>query len=283
MESRIIGHSMLAVAVAVFAAACDKSSPTSPSQGSGGGGTTVSSIAITGDLTLSEGQTSQLTATATMTNGTTQIITAQATWSSANQAVATVSSGGLVTARRSGTVQVTATFGNRAGSGNVQVSAATYRFTVRADTISAWGTCDGLTQGSSKGEFAYQVAALRNGTNPTIVSETRSYPGNSSNPFVLELAELSPVTLSDSAQTTAAGQEGQSIDVVFRATEWDTKVTIIPPSISYVRDVDMDDLSRTRNHIYQNGSWSDMGSKMLTIGNSTCGIILNYFISAVRE
>jgi len=71
--------------------------------------------------------------------------------------------------------------------------------------------------------------------------------------------------------------------VVFSATEWDTKITIIPPSVSWVRDDDMNNLSRTRNHIYQNGSWSDMGSKMLTIGNSTCGIILNYFISAVRE
>ena len=66
------------------------SSPTTPSG--------VPNLSISGNRSLTVGQTSQLTLIATFSDGTSRTFTSQATWQSTNMAVATVSSTGLVTA-----------------------------------------------------------------------------------------------------------------------------------------------------------------------------------------
>jgi hypothetical protein len=101
------------VAIAVAAAlagACAKKSSSTPTP-------TVSGVVVAGNGAFtSKNQTSQLTATANLSDSTSQDVTSTATWSSSNQAVATVSSTGLVTAVSFGTATISATYQGAQGS-----------------------------------------------------------------------------------------------------------------------------------------------------------------------
>jgi hypothetical protein len=102
---------------------------------------TVTSISVAGTApTL--GATTQFTATATLSNNTTQSVTSQATWQSSNTAIATVSTGGLVTGVSAGTADITATYQSVTG----RVSMTIGRPTGQTYTIS--GT---VTDGTSSG------------------------------------------------------------------------------------------------------------------------------------
>ena len=106
------------------------SSPTTPTPGAGGG-TTVTPVATsidvsggsaTGGITfVSLTQASTLTAIVRDQSGS-PIAGAPVTWASSDQAVATVSSAGLVTAVANGTAVITATSGSASGTASVTVS-----------------------------------------------------------------------------------------------------------------------------------------------------------------
>ena len=87
---------------------------------------TLSTIAVTPTTpSLPKGRTVQLTATGTFSDNTTQNLTAMVTWSSGNDAIATVTAGGLVTGAGVGNVDVTATLDGVSGSTSVTITAAT--------------------------------------------------------------------------------------------------------------------------------------------------------------
>ena len=113
--------------LAFLASACgdsgtNSSGPTGPSS------PTVTSLTVTGTLTVSGiGQTSQLTATAHYAKGTTDNVTAQSTWSSSDATIATVSAAGMVTSVGTGIASITASYHNVTGSTKVTVTRpATY-------------------------------------------------------------------------------------------------------------------------------------------------------------
>ncbi len=54
-------------------------------------------------------QTGQMQAAATFSNGAVQDVTASATWGTSNGAIATITSGGVVTAAAAGSVTITCT------------------------------------------------------------------------------------------------------------------------------------------------------------------------------
>ena len=115
----------------VFCAACSSSGSKEPiplqptGQPPPTQGATVSSVAVTGTNSFTEkGATAQLTATATLSNGTTENRTSTATWASDNTAVATVSSGGLVTALATGDATISATVSGVRGTRAVNVKIA---------------------------------------------------------------------------------------------------------------------------------------------------------------
>ena len=92
-------------------------SPTAPSA------PTIRTVTIAGNASLvAMTQTTQLTATANLSNGTTQNVTNQATWESTNPTTATVSAGGLVTAKGAGSAEIRATYQNVVGTLNVSVA-----------------------------------------------------------------------------------------------------------------------------------------------------------------
>jgi hypothetical protein len=286
MHHRILRQAVVALGLTLLVVGCSKSSPTSPGGGSNGGngnGATVTSLAITGALAVAEGATSQLTATATMSNGTTQDVSSQATWTSSNTDVATVSGTGLLTALMAGTTDINAVYSGRSARVTVTVSAARFRLTVRANSVTALGTCDGVTQGLTKGEFAVRVRVVTAAGGSVTITNTGSYPGNPNNLLVYSLGKNQSRSLSGVTSFTLNGAAGQFARVQFNATEWDSQVVLIPPSTRWIHDSSMDDRSTQRTHSYGNGSFGGLGPQTLTIGNSSCGIRLNYTVTATRQ
>lgn len=106
-------------AVVVGASACGDSSPSSPSPEPAAG---IQYVSVTGSFLIgSVGGTTQLRANANMTAGP-QDVTSQATWRSSNDSIATVSSGGFVSARGTGLVVITANYQNLSGQAGLSVA-----------------------------------------------------------------------------------------------------------------------------------------------------------------
>jgi hypothetical protein len=108
-------------AVVVGASACGGSSP-SPSSPSPQPAASIQYVSVTGSFLIgSVGGTTQLRANANTTAGS-QDVTSQATWSSSNDSIAAISSGGLVSARGTGLVVITASYQNLSGHGGISVA-----------------------------------------------------------------------------------------------------------------------------------------------------------------
>jgi hypothetical protein len=104
----------------VAAAACGGgATPVGPSS------PTVNGVQVSAASSLlAPGESAQVTATASFSSGATQIVTNDATWSVANVAVATVASGGRVTAVADGTTEIQATYRGISGSVTLQVKSS---------------------------------------------------------------------------------------------------------------------------------------------------------------
>ena len=85
---------------------------------------TLVSISIGGNGSLSAGASEQLSAQGSYNDSSTQSITGQVTWKSSDTSIATVSSTGILTALKAGTVAITATMGSVTANASVTVTAA---------------------------------------------------------------------------------------------------------------------------------------------------------------
>jgi hypothetical protein len=120
--------------------------------GSNGGGTsptpvTVTGVVVGGGGSPVVGDTVQFTATATFSDGTSQNVTGQATWESSNQAIATITSGGLATFLAQGDADIKATYRSASGT----AVSATSHVTVSnksAQRYSLTGTVSDATNGN---------------------------------------------------------------------------------------------------------------------------------------
>jgi hypothetical protein len=79
---------------------------------------------VAGNATLTVNETAQFTATANFSDDSAETVTGASNWNSSNETVATVSGGGLVTARGAGSADIRATHQNVTGLRTVQVTAA---------------------------------------------------------------------------------------------------------------------------------------------------------------
>jgi len=84
---------------------------------------TVDTTPTSGVTTVHKGLTQQYAATASYSDGWTQVVTASSTWATGSSTIATITTGGLLTATNLGTTSVSATFGGKTGSTNVTVDA----------------------------------------------------------------------------------------------------------------------------------------------------------------
>lgn len=115
---------LLLVTCLVMLPGCGGGSPQA-SSGGGNSGPTLQSIQISGlSGSVVAGQNLQLKATATYSNNTSSDVTSTATWSSSDTNIATVASGGVLTAKASGQCSVTAKIGTIGGSAAVSVNPA---------------------------------------------------------------------------------------------------------------------------------------------------------------
>ncbi len=273
-------------ALAVLAGGCSESptSPTAPGGGNNGGGNVaVASVTISGNLMVAEGATSQLTATANMSDGSSQDVSSQAVWQSSDPSVATVSGTGLVTAIKSGNADISAAYRGQTGRVTVVVSAALYSVRVSNLSITALSTCDDVTQGLTNGEFAVRVRATTSNGGQVTLHETPGYPGSTSNPRGYNMARNQTRSISGARSFNITGAPGQQLRLEFSATEWDSQIVLIPPSTRNIHDSRMSNRSSSRTHRYSNGSFNSLGSNSITLGNSSCGIRLNYSISATQR
>jgi hypothetical protein len=104
----------------LFAAGCGSGAtpaPTPPAT------PTLTSIAVLGLGSPVAGDTVQLTATGTFSDGSTQTVTAQVTWQSSNQAIVTITSGGLASFLAQGDADIRATMNGITGTSHVTVAA----------------------------------------------------------------------------------------------------------------------------------------------------------------
>jgi len=282
MDLRMVRNGAVAMTLGLVAAACG--SPTAPGGGNGGGTATVTGVTIGGSLAVSVGDTSQLSATANKSDGSTQVVTSQATWTSSDVTVATVSATGLLTALKAGTADISATFSAQTGKRTLQVASAQFRINLTAQSVTALSTCDDVTQGLTVGEFNTRVQTVRPGGAVDVMEPTDgSYPGNPNNLFTYELRDDQVLTFNLSRTYQLPGETGQFVRVQFNATEWDTQIVIIPPSVRWIRDSRMDDESSSRTHSYANGTFSGLGPNTLTLGSGSCSIRLNYTIAATKQ
>jgi hypothetical protein len=282
MVPRTAQRVLLFMLLTVLAVGCNKSTPTSPGGGGGGGNgnLTVQSVAVSGTLAVSEGETSQLTASATMSNGSTQDVSNQATWTSSNTMIATVSATGLLTAVATGTADISAVYQGHTGRGTAEVSAARYTLAVTAHSATVLDTCDDFTQGLSHGEFALRVRVTTASGGGLTMTQTANYPGE---PGAVSLARNQTLSLGTVRDFDVDGAPGQFIRVLFDATEWDQQFVLIPPSVRNIHDSRMSDRTVSRAHGFDNGSFGPLGSNTLTIGNNSCGIRLNYTVTATKR
>jgi hypothetical protein len=124
-----------AIVASVAVANCGSKTPGSPSPNPT---PTITSVQVTGlPSSLAPGETAQLAARASLSDGTSQVVTTQATWRSDNTSVATVSSGGLVTAVAAGTTEIRATYQTASANATLEVKQgappAPRRFSVCGD------------------------------------------------------------------------------------------------------------------------------------------------------
>lgn len=245
----------------------------------------MTSTAITGTQSIKIGGTTQLTATATRSDGTTQVVTGQATWTSSDAAVATVNASGLVQSVRDGSVQITATYEGKAGQAGITVNRDVFAIEVKTRTFTARGSCDGPLD--PVGEFSVWVlmTVMRtldsgNTEGNQVLFSTDTYPSADG---VLALRERTPLTMNRSFSFDMEPRDGDRVKVQFRATEWDKRIVIIPPSVTDVKDSDMNDAGNTVDHVFSGGAWRSLGRQTIGVGSNNCSVDLEYEISATSK
>lgn len=141
-------------------ASCHRASPTSPSSGGGNSvAVTLAALTVSGANSIKgPNQVTQLRAVAKYSDGSTQDQTSAATWSSSNNLVATVTSGGLVTAVGFGTVDITASLQNVEGRLSITVVPLTIEFTAISQ-----GACGSATFQKDGATFYSKPGCTLNG------------------------------------------------------------------------------------------------------------------------
>lgn len=253
--------------------ACGGGSPASPSGGTGNtaGSPALTKINVHGVAEVHVGSAVQLAAEAIYSDGSTNDVTIQAKWSSSATGVASVTSGGLVTGLAAGNATILASFEGQSGELAFHVASERYiTGALELLRIECLGDCDDVTQG--KGDFSYQIEF------PPNYDGTASYPDAS---HVIRLGTGESYALVDLPvwSFTVIDLPGNSLELTFRATEWDQTILgrVFP-------DPDMNDRTSTASYSWRpGGDWIPDGDNYITLGSGSCRLRLHYRIVNVRN
>ncbi|HKI75421.1 MAG TPA: Ig-like domain-containing protein [Pseudomonadales bacterium] len=184
--------------------------------GSGGGGTTptptVASVTVSpATATINVGATQQLTATAKDSSGAT-ISGASIAYSSSDTAIATVSTGGLVTGVAAGSATITATSSGKSGTATITVN--TPAPTVATVTLSPSAVT--LTAGNTQ----QLTATAKDASNATISGATFTYASSDTTVATVDSSGLVTAVAAGTATITATsgGVDGTATITVNAAT-----------------------------------------------------------------
>jgi hypothetical protein len=149
----------LVIAILLTAAGCGQFFP---------GGNTITALQIApSNASVAPGVTQQYTAMATYGNNTTADVTSQVTWSTTLSSVATISSGGLLTAGALGTATV------KAQSGSVIASTGVTVTQLQVTSVAISPTNGAILSLSTSGQNTVQftaTATYQNGTTANVTS-----------------------------------------------------------------------------------------------------------------
>ncbi len=103
----------------------------------------------------------QLTAIATLSDGTTQNVTSATTWQSSSATVATVSTGGLVTAVAAGTATITATYQGKSATLGITVTISQFASLTGTSTwVGTWTDTRYNVSGSLNATFTVSGSSV---------------------------------------------------------------------------------------------------------------------------
>lgn len=186
---------LLAWVLLTLFAACARSSPTTPSG--------PATLTVTGARELSVGQTAQLTATL----GSGEDVTRRVTWESSDRTVASVDTAGVLTGRRVGTVEVTATYLNS----SARLTAVVAPVLLSSSTITSCGTI--VSPGSYA--LAKDVSiAVPSGACLTIAASAVRLDCAGHSVTGIHMADVSDVVVTNCTLITEAIGSGQSFAMV---------------------------------------------------------------------
>jgi Big-like domain-containing protein len=174
---------------------------------------TLVSIAVTApSLSIAKGTSEQFTATGTYSDNSTQNITGSVTWSSQTTSVATITSGGMVTAAGVGTSSIKAVSGAVSGSATLTVTAATLvSIAVTAPSLS-------LAKGTSE-QFTATGTYSDNSTQNITGSVTWSSQ------------TTSVATITSGGMVTAVGTGTSNIEAALGAVNGSATLTVTAPTL----------------------------------------------------
>jgi uncharacterized protein YjdB len=177
----------------------------------------VASVSLPATMTLVAGQTATLTPTVRDANGT--VVTDRiVTWGSSNTAVATVSTGGVVNARSTGTATITATSETKSGSTSVTVTPAPV------------GSVSVLPSAATRvsGQTVQLAATVKDVTGAVVTDRTVSWSTN--DPLVATVSASGLVsTLAVGTATITATSETKSGASAVTVTPGPAAVVIVTP------------------------------------------------------
>jgi len=215
---------------------------------------------------VAAGTTMQLSAKAAYSDGSKVALTSGVTWASSNTQLATVSSAGLVTGLKAGSVTIAATYGGVSGSSVVTVTSPVLQ------SVTVTPASASVSIGSTA-----KLAATGNYSDGTSVVLTSGVSWASSSTAVATVSSTGEVkgVAPGSATITASfgGAVGASIVTVPQATVL-RSILITAPSASAGED---STLQMTAYGVYSNGStsvlsvgiaWTSSNTKLATVGST---------------
>ena len=174
---------------------------------------TLVSIAVTAtSLSISKGTSEQFAATGTFSDGSTQNITSSVIWSSQTTSVATITSGGMVTAVGTGTSSIKAVSGAVSGSSTLAVTPATLV------SIAVTATSYSITKGTSEQFTA--TGTYSDGSTQNITSTV-----------TWSSLTTSVATITSGGMATAVGVGTSSIKAVSGAISGSATLTVTAPTL----------------------------------------------------
>ena len=170
---------------------------------------------VAANITLAIGATQQATATGHFSDGSTQDLTSSAAWGSQNSSVATVSGGGMITAKAAGTTLITASSGTVSGSMTLTVAAATLK-SLAVTPASTSLAKNATQQFTATGTFS-------DGSTQNLTSSVAWSSGMQS-----------VATISSTGLATAVGAGLSMIQAVSGAVSGSTALTVTGPTLSSI-------------------------------------------------